>query len=149
MDEPALQLQPVQRPRGDRHRPTWLAWVVVAAVAFLVGLGVGSRMPTAPAPTPAAAAPSAFVAAQVLRGSNGASSVTGPATRSRPQPGQRELWQLAHEPDMPRYTVAAADPVCPLCGATLSLRIDPAETIGGDPHIEFGPLFEYARSLTW
>jgi hypothetical protein len=67
----------------------------------------------------------------------------------RPQPGQPELWQLAHEPDMPRYTIAAADPVCPLCGATLSLRIDLAETIGGDPHIEFGPLFEYVRSLTW
>jgi len=66
----------------------------------------------------------------------------------RPQPGQRELWQLALEPDTPRYTIAATDPVCPLCGTTLSLRIEIAETIGGD-YIEVGPLFEYARSLAW
>jgi hypothetical protein len=62
---------------------------------------------------------------------------------------QRELWQLAHEPDELRYTIAATDPICPLCGATLSLRIELAETIGGDPRMEIGPLFEYARKLAW
>jgi hypothetical protein len=67
----------------------------------------------------------------------------------KPRSGQRELWQLAHQPDGPYYTIAAIDPVCPLCGATLSLRIDLAETIGGDPPIQFGPLFEYARTVAW
>jgi hypothetical protein len=67
----------------------------------------------------------------------------------RPQPGQRELWELAQEPNAPRYTVAALDPVCPLCGATLSLRIEIAETIGYDLQSAVGPLFEYARRLEW
>ena len=64
-------------------------------------------------------------------------------------PELHEVWQLGHEPGAPLYAVAAADPICPLCGATLSLRLEIAESLGGDPRIEIGPLFEYARKLTW
>ena len=45
-----------------------------------------------------------------------------------------------------RFLVAAIDPVCPRCGATLCLSVEFARRAGGDI-IEAGPVFEFVRSL--
>jgi hypothetical protein len=59
-----------------------------------------------------------------------------------------ELWSVAHTPDERPYSIAAVEPVCPQCGATLSAVQRRAET-GHENTSEVGPVFDFARSLAW
>jgi hypothetical protein len=60
-------------------------------------------------------------------------------------PDQTDLWWLGHDPGDRSYTVAAVDPVCPLCGTTLSIRIEVEQAVGA----EAGSIFDFARTLVW
>jgi hypothetical protein len=62
-------------------------------------------------------------------------------------PATRDVWWVAADVEETPFMVAATDPVCPSCGATLYGMI---ETSGGraEPAVaETGPVFDFVRSL--
>ena len=61
-------------------------------------------------------------------------------------PGCAELWSLMCRLTGASFTVAASDPICPRCGATLCLTVELAHRMGGDV-LEVGPVLEYVRNL--
>jgi hypothetical protein len=57
-----------------------------------------------------------------------------------------ELWRLVDRFGGGSFTIAAVDPVCPRCGATLCLTVELAQHNGGGV-LESGKLLEFVRSL--
>ena len=59
--------------------------------------------------------------------------------------GHRDLWRLVDRFGGGSFTIAAVDPVCPRCGATLCLTVELAQRTGGI--LESGKVLEFVHSL--
>jgi len=59
---------------------------------------------------------------------------------------QLELWHVVDRFGGGSFTIAATDPVCPRCGATLCLTVELTQRIGGNI-LEAGKVLEFVRSL--
>ena len=65
----------------------------------------------------------------------------------RPHPTMSDIWQVAEAVDDHPFTIAATDPVCPHCGATLLTLVElegECDRLVGDG---MGPVFDFVRSL--
>jgi hypothetical protein len=63
-------------------------------------------------------------------------------------PDTSNVWFIAAQMDDRPWIVAAADPVCPLCGSALCTAIELESSFGRTVGAEEGALFDFARSLT-
>jgi hypothetical protein len=62
----------------------------------------------------------------------------------RQDPRSPELWQIAEDHQTAPWSVAAREPVCPLCGETLVAHVEGI----GEPEIAFdNPFVRYIRTL--
>ena len=62
----------------------------------------------------------------------------------RPDPRAPQLWQLAESDEMAPWTVAAALPICPLCGGELAAH---REGVGELDSAANNPFVAYIRTL--
>jgi hypothetical protein len=62
----------------------------------------------------------------------------------RPDPRAPQLWQLAESEGMSPWTVAAATPICPLCGEELAAH---REGVGEPEGAVDNPFVTYIRTL--
>ena len=58
-----------------------------------------------------------------------------------------EVWTLECRLTGATYTVAASEPVCPRCGATLCATVEYTHDPRGSAIVEPGPMLDYVRSL--
>jgi hypothetical protein len=58
-----------------------------------------------------------------------------------------EVWSLECRLTGARFTVAASDPVCPRCGATLCATVEYTHDARGSTILEEGPMLDFVRSL--
>jgi hypothetical protein len=62
----------------------------------------------------------------------------------RPDPRAPQLWQMAESDEMAPWTVAAAAPICPLCGEELAAH---REGVGEVASAANNPFVAYIRTL--
>jgi len=62
-------------------------------------------------------------------------------------PTNCELWWVAAHADESPFTIAATDPICPHCGATLLALIELESSFDRQLGVEVGPVFDFVRSL--
>lgn len=58
-----------------------------------------------------------------------------------------DYWVVMSASEDGSWLVAATDPVCPRCGATLATLLDLDGGLGESDFVEIGPIFDFARSL--
>ena len=58
-----------------------------------------------------------------------------------------EVWSVECRLTGATYTVAASDPVCPRCGATLCATVEFTHDPRGSAILEEGPMLDFVRSL--
>ena len=58
-----------------------------------------------------------------------------------------EVWAVECRLTGATYTVAASDPVCPRCGATLCATVEFTHDPRGSAILEEGPMLDFVRSL--
>ena len=58
-----------------------------------------------------------------------------------------EVWSLECRLTGASFTVAATDPVCPRCGATLCATVEYTHDQRGSAILEAGPMLDFVRSL--
>jgi hypothetical protein len=63
-------------------------------------------------------------------------------------PDMYQTWRVAGCFGGSTYTLAATDPVCPHCGATLCARVELGLLRHASNIIEAGPMLDYVRSLS-
>jgi len=61
--------------------------------------------------------------------------------------GNDEIWSLECRLTGASFTVAASDPVCPRCGATLCTTVEFTHDQRGSAVLEAGPMLDFVRSL--
>ena len=58
-----------------------------------------------------------------------------------------EVWLLECRLTGASFTVAATDPICPRCGATLCATVEYTHDQRGSTILEAGPMLDYVRTL--
>ena len=62
-------------------------------------------------------------------------------------PTNCELWWVAAHADESPFTIAATDPICPRCGATLLTLLKLEGSLDRQLGAEVGSVFDFVRSL--